>query len=368
MLGWAALGLTCAAAVLTRPEGALYVGSLFLALAWHFRGTLWERRARGLWLAGLSFALPVSAFSSLLWRRFGILWPAGWTNVAGPQFLATNLRLVLRQDLPSYAAAAGLPAPAWSGLLVAVALVLVVAMGLWRLCRTRPILWCVPLACLLNLAVIFDSPSYLTPDLFSPSTFFRHISVMFPWLLPAIAVLMPKDEGRTTKDEMPADEPLRPSSLVLRQRVVSSALAVGAAGLLIWELAILGSSATANQAGRPTVLTSDIYVLVSDLWRADDTLPVLPFTRDAAGTAAVNPAFDYMSFRARLFGAVRPYDLHVNDAARAHQIAIGVVALAGLGALLVARRTSPPGPSPARRGGTTLGTLVGSSPSPVGEG
>ena len=342
---WAVLGFAGAAAALTRPEGVLYVAPLFAGLAWHYRRDVLRGWATGFWVALACCAVPVIAFSAFLWSRFGILWPAGWTNVAGPQFAAQNARLVWRQDLPAYAAAAGLPAPSTAGPAVAVLLGALTVVGLWRFCRRWPDFWFVPVALLLNLAVIFVSPTFLTPDLFSPGTFFRHVSVLIPWLTPAWAAFLTKDEGRKTESGALSSFARRPSSFARRpssfaRRPSSFALAA-AAPLLVWELAILGTSAARNQARAPTVLTSDPYVLVADLPRVDDSLPVLPFTIDARGIATVDPSFDYFGMRNRLFAAVRPRDLHTNDAGLAYALATGVVGLAGLGALALARRRTP---------------------------
>jgi hypothetical protein len=60
----------------------------------------------------------------------------------------------------------------------------------------------------------------------------------------------------------------------------------------------------------------------------------------------VDPGFDYLAFRSRLFDAVRPGDLHVDDAGRAYLAAAGLIALTGLGALGLV----PPGAAPAGRG------------------
>ncbi len=214
---WLLLGAAAATAVLTRPEGVLYVAPLFAGLVWRERRSVLSHRAKGVWLAVAVCAAPVAAFSAFLWSRFGIVWPAGWTNVAGPRFVADNLRLVWRQDLAHYAAAAGLPAPAATGPAIALLLSAVTLVGLWRLCQRWPNLWFVPVALLLNVAVIFVSPTFLTPDLFSPGTFFRHLSVLFPWLVPAWASLLTKDEGRRTNPRRYPSFVLRPSSQPLRR-------------------------------------------------------------------------------------------------------------------------------------------------------
>jgi hypothetical protein len=259
----------------------------------------------------------VAAFSLFLLVRFGVPWPAGWANVAGPQFLEANWRLVVRQNLPHYAAVMGLPAPETAGLLLGSLAVAVTLAGLLRLWRVRPEWRFVPLAVLLaagaNLAVIMLSPTYLSADLFSPPTFFRHVSIIFPWLVPAYAVLLPT--GRR------APALLGPAALAV----------------LALELAVLAAGTGRPPAGAPGVLTSDPTVLFADLRRSADALPLLPFRRVAGGQVTVDPAFDYLAFREGLFGAVRPYDLRVNDAGHAYLLATGLVSLAGLSALAVAR-------------------------------
>jgi hypothetical protein len=100
--------------------------------------------------------------------------------------------------------------------------------------------------------------------------------------------------------------------------------------VLALELAVLGSTAARIGAGQATVLTSDPYVLVPDLWRMVDALPVLPFRPGPGRGTEIDPAFDYMGFRARLFAEARPYDLHVNDVGRSFTLAALVFGVTGL--------------------------------------
>lgn len=60
------------------------------------------------------------------------------------------------------------------------------------LVRRVPILATAPLAVGLSLMVIFCSPTYLTGDLFSPATFFRHIAASLPCVAVALATLGPR--------------------------------------------------------------------------------------------------------------------------------------------------------------------------------
>lgn len=317
LLEWAALGLTGAAAGLTRPEGTLYAGLTMLGLAWWYRSALRRgvrdllaRRAppadaAGYLLAGTLCAVPIGFFTLFLWQEFGVLSAAGWLEIAGLRYLLPNLGVVAGRDIPYYADAIGLPLPALSGPILASGLLGIVLTALWRQWQRRPALRFVPVALALNLMVILLTPTDFAGDVLSPQTFLRHLSVLFPWLVGALALIVPSPRGIT-------------------------ALAMGA--LLLAELSVLGSVTGRTLAGAPTILTSDPYVLATDLWQAPDALPRLPFSRDAHGALTIDPRFDYLGFRRGLFSAVRPYDQHVNDAGRAHILATGVVALAGLGA------------------------------------
>ena len=96
-------------------------------------------------------------------------------------------------------------------------------------------------------------------------------------------------------------------------------------------------------AGRATILTSDPYVLATDLWKA----PGPPLAADRAGRGTgrqIDPRMDYLGFRRGLFAAVAPYDQHLNDAGRAYALASGVFALAGL----AEGGSAAPTPVPAR--------------------
>ncbi|HEX2033404.1 MAG TPA: hypothetical protein VHS99_04400 [Chloroflexota bacterium] len=323
LLWWLLLGLSAAAAALTRPEGVLYAGLTMLGLAWWLRGTLWRglhdvlgaRRPRpeaiGYVLAGVLCAVPVGLYSLFLWRQFGVVSGAGWLGIAGLEYLIPNLTIILRQDLPHYAAVGGLPYPAQSGVILAALLVAGVLVGLWRLVRRRPALAFVPLPLAINLAVILLTPTDFAGDVLSPQTFLRHLSVLFPWLVPALALSVP----------------WRYAGLAGAWSWVAR-VALGA--VLVWELAVLGAATSQVQRGGPTVLTSDPYVLITDLWQASDTLPWLPFGLREGRVVAIDAQFDYLAFRHRLFDAVRPYDQHANDAGRAYVLATAVVALTGL--------------------------------------
>ena len=314
---WAGLGLAAAAAALTRPEGTLYAGAALIGLALTTR-----LRRPGWWLAAALCGLPVALFSLFLWREFGVLSPSGWQRIAGPQYVLPNLGIVLRQDLPHYADVAGLPWAAVSGVVLGLALLGLSLLGLWRLWWRFPALRFVPFALAANAGVVLLTPPDFAGDVMSPQTFLRHLSVTFPWLVPALALCLPA----------------RPRSVA----VLSGAFAV----LLVAELAVLGAVTARNQAQQSTILTRDPYVLATDLWRAQDPLPWLRIVPGEGRSRRIDPRMDYIGFRRGLFGAMQAFDQHVDDAGRAYVLACGVIALAGLaGAAVVAGYDASAGPS-----------------------
>jgi hypothetical protein len=309
---WSALGLVSAAAVLTRPEGAVYTALLFTGLLWHQR-----RQLGGVMFATLIGAAPAFAFAATLNAQFGIWWAAGgWANVAHPRYVIPNVALVVRQNLPYYATVLGLPAPGISGSLLAGAAVVAALVGCVRLWRARPALRGAPLAILANAAIILASPTDLGADRLGPATFFRHASVCVPALVPLLALCLPRAPATAWR----------------------LAGATAAAVLIVGGLSVLGATAARTGAGQLTALTSDPYVLVPDLLRMEGALPVLPFRPGPGRGTEIDPAFDYMGFRGNLFSSARPYDLHVSDAGRSFTLAATVFALVGLASTALARR------------------------------
>ena len=288
---WLALGAVAALLVLTRPEGLLYAGPLALGLAWHHRGAFGRPLA-----AAITAGLPVLAFSGFLVWSLGIIWPTGFGNVASPRYTPRNVELVIEQNLPHYAASMGLPAPEVMGPIGALSLVVWVAVGAVVLWRRAPGLRLYLLPPALNLVVILVSPTDLAADHFSPPTFFRHWAIALPWLAPALAAGLS----------------------VLRHRWAAGAALTA---LFVWESVILLALPLGPERSRPPILTSDPYVLLSDMGRADAPLPRLPFVDGPGRAVAIHPAFAYLPFRQRLFDAVRPYNLHALDAGRAHVLA-----------------------------------------------
>jgi hypothetical protein len=171
---WLLFGLVAAAAALTRPEGAAYAGMyLLFALT---RAPAWRHRI----LAGLAFALPVGAFSTVLLATFGVLWPQNWSGTVGTQSALGNWQVLSAGTLEMFASSIRLSVPellAYTGLLLVLALV-----GSWP-GLYRPGLVAVLMApAWLNLVLVlmadpWVSGAHLWLD------FFRHVSYPLPFLL-----------------------------------------------------------------------------------------------------------------------------------------------------------------------------------------
>ncbi|MGI8422821.1 MAG: glycosyltransferase family 39 protein [Chloroflexota bacterium] len=311
---WVALGLVAALLVLTRPEGPLYAAPLLLGLVWQ------HRRSPSQPLASIVVAgIPAAAFSAFLIWAFGIVWPAGFGNVASLQHVPRNVELVLRQNLPHYAALMGLPAPDLTGPLAAAVLIGWLLVGALRIWRRFPGLRLYLIGPALNLAVILLSPTNLAADHFSPPTFFRHWAIALPWLAPALAVSVPRGAHATGPTLLGA--------------------------LFIWQSLILLALPLPPERVRPPILTSDPYVLLTDLAQIDAPLPHLPFVDGPGQAVAVDPSFAYLPFRQRLFDAMGPYNLHANDSARAHVLASLLFGLSVLSLAWMAGQNRPPDPA-----------------------
>jgi hypothetical protein len=244
--------------------------------------------------------------------------------------------------------------------------------GVACLCARFPALVFLPIPIALNVAVILLSPTDLAADHLSPPTFLRHLSITFPWLVPAWELaagwlagrlvgcpagwlpgwlagwIRPRGERASWLRAPGATPALRGQRLAAAGAAL--ALGLGLALAVVWELGALGAAAARNQAQQLTVLTADPYLLASDLFRVAGPLPRLPFSPGPGRGSVIAPEFDYLSFRRALFDRVRPYDLHVIDDGRAYTLAAAVFGLAALAALGLGRRQSVVCPSGERVG------------------
>jgi hypothetical protein len=304
-----AIGLISTAAILTRPEGALFIGVIATGTIMSARPTRWSSQTKRNLAAGATLAsAPVAIFSATIARDLGIIWPSGWASIASSSFILPNLRIVTGSNVPWYAESVGLPRSI--GIPIAVAILLATFVGMARLVRQRPELATTPLAAGLSVVVILASPTYLTGDLFSPATFYRHLAASLPCVAVALATLGPLAGRAATRGEVAAI-------------VIAVAVTLG-------NLVVLASATERLRRGQLTIYPQESVVTVSKLWKSDPPLPKLPITVRESGGSTFSSRFDYLGYRAELWSYVHAYQQHLDDEPRGWALATGTFALGAM--------------------------------------
>ena len=304
--GWALLlGLLAGLVATTRPEGPLYA-VLFLL------GAVIATRRVVTGLAVVSAVSVVTPFVVYVYSGLGRPWPT-----AGQEFSLGNLsenagvigsatwgaasRVVLMNDI-RFAILIG-------------AILLLFALGAAALTHQYPGLILIPTAAVINVVVTMG----LNEHTFRPgdlSEFVRHIAYPTPIVAVMVALGL-----------VNASRFLR---LGMRARLIASSFAVAVAVYLAaGSFYLLGTPEEyrhGNNAG--SLLTSQIYVNAPELWRTPFYLPCL--------VCPESDDWNFIEFRAKLFGAYLPFDNHSNSAGMSYQTLTAALAAAGLAVSLLA--------------------------------
>jgi hypothetical protein len=314
-----ATGIAAAASLLTRPEGMVYVGGIVIGALATARPKRWSISTwRGLLLGGAVVAVPAAAFSAIMLRDLGIVWPGGWANIASVTHAWPNFDSIVRNNLPWYAETIGLPREA--GVPIGAATLVVILAGMAILARRMPALVGIPLATALGTTVIFLTPATIAADNISPITFYRHAAVAYPCVAVALAALGPR-AGR-------AVAPIQMAALTV-------ALAIFAGNT--YALAV---ATERDHDQLLTIYPPEPVVTALGLWRIAPTLPTLPMMPGPRNGSSVDPSFDYLGFRKALFESVRTVDQHIEDDGRAWALAIAIFGATGLAATATDTRRS----------------------------
>jgi hypothetical protein len=304
-----ATGLAAAASLLTRPEGMVYVGGIVVGALATSRPRRWPAATwRALILGAAVVGFPTATFSAIMLRDFGIAWPGGWANIASITHAWPNLDSIIRNNLPWYAETIGLPRE--TGVAIGATTLVVIVTGMAILARRVPALVGIPLATALGTAVIFLTPATIAADNISPITFYRHAAVAYPCVAVALATLGPR-----------AGRAVAPVQML--------ALAV-ALGLFVGNTYALAVATERDHDQLLTIYPPEPVVTALGLWRIAPPLPVLPMVPGPKNGSSVDPTFDYLGFRKRLFESVRSVDQHIEDDGRAWALAIATFGMAGL--------------------------------------
>ncbi len=266
--GWHAVaGLAAGVAALSRPEGALYMGAMYLAV---LKGR-W--RDRGFWVSALVFGLVSACFSVVTLREFGMVWPGNHSGTISLTNFAKTLQVVRDSGVFSrYASALNLSDPEL-GLLSGVLLTFVV-FGAIRIMRKDSALVYMPIAALGNIAMVFFVGP-IPAEAAKYHDFFRHVSYGFPLL----AVTMAYGINHIC------------SSLRIEWLRVVVYLALAA--LVLAQISLLEGPVTPGRPAETPLMTSDVHVMASELLTDPYPLPIMEFRQ--SDSRYVPDAADYMS-------------------------------------------------------------------------
>lgn len=319
-LPWLLFGVLSGLTTLTRAEGVVFVGVMFLGLVPH----LFKRR---LWVAVGTFLMIIVPFSLLMQATFGILWPRNAGNSFAFHHIAGNLDLLGRASLRWYAHAFGIPTSDFALVVGALAIASVIG-TVWIAAERRP-LALLPFAAWVHIILVFCiHPVVAGADQWFD--FFRHLSYGLPFVVLPLFLLI----GSAFNHLRRPDRGLRPTPCraapseetngdrgvpvscgrPARSRSASGAPGYGLGRLLIaanlrlavaylalvlmlalpsYELWLLGRPSVTYGKGARQLLTSDIWVSLPDLLANRYPLPVLPFSPQR-GVLMISPDFQYM--------------------------------------------------------------------------
>ncbi len=300
------LGLSLAAATMTRPEGLTYAAVLALA------AVLIQRR-RATWFSAGIPVVVVALFAGIITLTTEATWPTRPSGISAAS-LETNLRfafdgmwnyyvrVLLIDDLRSWI------------LLSSLALLFVV--GITRAFRGRIALAALPIAAATaTLAPLAAEP--IPPGWNQPTEAFRHFAHGLPLITLTIAA---------------------GTAWVMEQRIIArptfrAVAVVIAISLIAAELYVLATPEEfyhGNQSGS-LLRGGDIYVQAIDLFQHRIALPCW-----ACGDAPT-----YMLFRQMLFSNYQPFDMHSNTVGISYQVLIAILALTGTIASMVGDSDKP---------------------------
>ncbi len=304
--GWALLlGLLAGLVATTRPEGPLYAACFLL-------GAVIATRRAVTGLAVVSAVALVAPFVIYVYNGLGRPWPTASQSfslvnlsenagVIGSTTWGSAARVVLMDDIRF-------------AVLIS-AILMLFGLGAATLTNHYPGLVLIPTGAVVNVVVTMG----LGEQTFRPgelSEFVRHIAYPMPIVAVMVALGL-----------VSASRFLR---LGMNARLIASSISVAAAVYLgAGSLYLLGTPEEyfhGNNTG--SLLTSQTYVNVPELWKTPFELPCL--------VCPESDDWDFMEFRASLFEAYLPFDSHSDSAGTSYQTLTAALAAAGLAVSLLA--------------------------------
>lgn len=334
---WVAFGLLGAATVLTRPEGLLFIGLMYLCL-------LPRVRERGPYLTATFFFGSVFPFAIVMMANFGFAWPNNAGSTMGLHNIKSNLYWLEVETLRWYAAAFQLEVPELLAILGSLALA-VIGGTVW-MAREVPKWAMLPASGVASFLLVFTvdsmaSGARLWFDLF------RHISYGIPFMALATLFLIDRLARALGSRRLGARSKTCPQSSSVSEPATSKArvaVALSAVVLLLLtaiQLDVLSRPVQTHGEGATQLLTSDPWASLPELASNRYILPQLQFTR-IDGVLTIDRAFDreYMAHhleRVRAF--FQPFSAVVSNEGEQYQLSSALVVL--FGAVFLLGKPSP---------------------------
>lgn len=273
LLLWPAFGILGGLTALTRPEGLVYVGMMFLALL----PSLFHRR---FYLAVGAFLLMVTPFSLLMMSTFGIPWPMNAGSTFRLHHIVQNWSWLERGSLRWYAEPLGLSTSTFTWLVGALTVLAIVGI-LWMVVKQWRVAL-LPLAAALHTLLVFTvEPRVAGADQWFD--FFRHISYGIPFVTLALFHAVSRIIGS-----------LRGLVGSLHDRFTPDHIAaLLALAFCVYALRLMALPSTTYGQGASQLLTSDAWLNFGDIVAHPYPLPQLPFVHKE-GVLVIDPSFEYM--------------------------------------------------------------------------
>jgi hypothetical protein len=272
-----AAGAFAGLATLARPEGVLYMIAMHLV-------ALKERWRQGsFWLSTTVWLVFAAAYSAVLWREFGMLWPGNHAGSISLSNFGETLEVVRGSGiLGLYAEAFAIGEGAF--LLLVAMLAAGIALATARMLGRDFGLIFMPVAAIGNIVMVFFVGP-VAAEAGKYHDFFRHISYGMPFLAVTLAY------GASALLEAMRGRWGRWSRFAVYATLAAAVLA---------QISLLQAPVDPYSSHKGPVMTSDVHVPMSELVARPYQLPVMPFKQ--AGQGYVPDAPEYM--------AVFPADVH----------------------------------------------------------
>ena len=299
---WILFGIVTGLVVMTRPEGGIYAAVALAVLL------VARRREVGVWIATVLAAIPTAIYAGMTWLQTGKPWPLHRSNYFGLENLQehwigfSTIGAMFYSDL--------LRTTVLGFWLVLAGGLVLFTLGIVWFARCRPMFLFVPFAAGLNFLLLWliEAGPVLT-NVENPPDFFRHMSHALPyaWVTVCVGIFALTAYMRQQWRQWVLVSIFFLATFYSYQVLITPEIIYGNVSIFL---------PASKQFG---LLKADTYVMAQDIFTHPYTLPVIEHEwRD--GVLIAEP-WDYLGFRASVFGHYRPFDMHRADVGKPYMMA-----------------------------------------------